>query len=181
MLHSPFTPLQDSVPPIGREQMYLTFNPFRPIKEGSSSMHGRYSIYVKEDNLTHPNEKNKISPRDWTDSIDDTLQMYVLGDTLSHSRAWKDVDYVYLPVNNNGQHWLAAKVDLLSRHITLYDSAPYTSNDLFQCNNVECLSVLFPYLLDVGGFYDDRPELKLEGTYLRPFTMSRMDKDKCPK
>ncbi|KAF3453146.1 hypothetical protein FNV43_RR03582 [Rhamnella rubrinervis] len=111
MLHSPFTPLQNLDPPIRREQMNLTFNPFKPIDEGKCvvfaefmddtskvdhDMHGRYSVYMKEDNLTHPKEKNKISPRDWIDSINDTLQMYVSGDTANHSRAWKDVDYLSL-------------------------------------------------------------------------------------
>ena len=83
-------------------------------------------------------------------------------------------------MNNGGQHWLAAKVDLLSWHITLYDSSRDAMQEWFQFNNAECLQVLFPYLLEVEGFYKDRPKLKSEATTLfQRFTISREEKEKC--
>ena len=57
-------------------------------------MHGRYHLYVKKDNYAEPDKKDALMPRDWTSSIDDTLQNYVDGLSLEHSRPWKDVDYV---------------------------------------------------------------------------------------
>ena len=85
-------------------------------------------------------------------------------------------------MNNEDKHWLAAKVDLLSRHITLFDSARGATQDWFQFNNAECLQVLFLYLLEAGGFYKDRPSLKSEATAtFQPFTISREEKDKCPQ
>ena len=57
-------------------------------------MHAWCHLYIKEDNYTHPAEKAEVLPRDWTTSIDDTLQNYVDGTSLEYSRPWKDVDYV---------------------------------------------------------------------------------------
>ena len=57
-------------------------------------MHSQYHSYVKEDNYTEPDKKDDLTPRDWTTSIDDTLQNYVDGLSPEHSRPWKDVDYV---------------------------------------------------------------------------------------
>ena len=82
-------------------------------------------------------------------------------------------------MNNEDKHWLAAKVDLLSRHITLFDSARDATQDWFQFNNAECLQMLFLYLLEAGGFYKDQRSLKSEVTAtFQPFTISREEKDK---
>ena len=56
-----------------------------------------------------------------------------------------------MPINVDKKHWLAAKIDIVKRHIDLYDSSRASTQDWYQFNNVECLSVLFPYLLEVGG------------------------------
>ena len=50
-----------------------------------SSMHARHHLHIKEDNYTHPAEKAEMPPRDWTTSIDDTLQNYVDGTSPEYS------------------------------------------------------------------------------------------------
>ncbi|KAF3442216.1 hypothetical protein FNV43_RR16132 [Rhamnella rubrinervis] len=59
---------------------------------------------------------------------------------------------VYIPVNNENKHWLATEVDLVRRHVTLYDSSCSVNDDWFQTCNAESLGILFPYLLAAGGF-----------------------------
>nr|XP_048318014.1 uncharacterized protein LOC125418495 [Ziziphus jujuba var. spinosa] len=56
-----------------------------------------------------------------TYSCDSTLRSYVRGKSPKLSVPWWRCDYVYIPVNNGGTHWLAACVDLKARHIDLYD------------------------------------------------------------
>ena len=76
---------------------------------------------------------------------------------------------------------MPTKVDLLSKHITLYDSARDAAHDWFHFNNVECLQVLFLYLLEFGGIYKDRLKLKTADTMtFQRFTINREEKDKCP-
>ncbi|KAF3452045.1 hypothetical protein FNV43_RR08141 [Rhamnella rubrinervis] len=78
----------------------------------------------------HPNERSPSPSCDWTlDMNDDTMTNYVKGISTLLSRSWRDVDRVYVPVNNENKHWLAAEVDLVRRHVTLYDSSCTASND----------------------------------------------------
>ena len=85
-------------------------------------------------------------------------------------------------MNNDGKHWVAAVVDIVMRHITIYDSSHKATQDWFQSNNAECLAVLFPYLLNVGGVYAERAELTNNGTpNLQKFTMSRVGPKAYPQ
>ncbi|KAF3451950.1 hypothetical protein FNV43_RR08046 [Rhamnella rubrinervis] len=65
--------------------------------------------------------------------------------TIMTSGAWLHSD-VYVLVNNENKHWLATEVDLVRRHVTLYDSSCTASNDWFQTCNAKSLGVLFPYI-----------------------------------
>ncbi|KAF3451532.1 hypothetical protein FNV43_RR07627 [Rhamnella rubrinervis] len=113
---------------------------------------------VMQKKYTHPSERLPSPSCDWTlDMNDDAMTNYVKGISPLLSRSWRDVDRVYVPVNNENKQWLAAEVDLVWRHVTLYDSSCTASNDSFQTCNAESLGVLFPYLLAAGGFYDERP------------------------
>ncbi|KAF3447347.1 hypothetical protein FNV43_RR12533 [Rhamnella rubrinervis] len=87
--------------------------------------------------------------------------------------------HVYIPVNNNGAHWLTAKVDIRSRHITLYDSAiKMTPKSWFQIKNARPLAVLFPYLLMVNEYYTHHPDQTLD---LTPFRMTREEDSSLPQ
>ena len=87
-----------------------------------------------------------------------------------------------MPINVDKKHWLAAKIDIVKRHIDLYDSSRASTQDWYQFNNIECLSVLFSYLLEVGGLYKERPDLTNNGTLvLDAFTISRVDAADCPQ
>ncbi|KAF3449707.1 hypothetical protein FNV43_RR10438 [Rhamnella rubrinervis] len=100
---------------------------------------------VMQKKYIHPSERLSIPSRDWTlDMNDDTMTNYVKGISPLLSRSWKDVDRVYALINNEDKYWLAAEVDLVRRHVTLYDSSCSVSNDWFQTYNVESLEVLFP-------------------------------------
>ena len=71
---------------------------------------------------------------------------------------------MYLPINVEDRHWIAAHVNIVTRHITLYYSSREATQDWFHFNNCECLTVLFPYLLKVGSFYNHRLELTYNRT-----------------
>ncbi|KAF3441470.1 hypothetical protein FNV43_RR15384 [Rhamnella rubrinervis] len=133
-------------------------------------MHGRYVKYLKKS----PNEEEDELTKDADEKKeirDSPFDMYALG-----------MLPVYVPVNNDNKHWLAAKVDIRSWHITLYDSDIAMSGDKFQCKNVKCLSVLFPYFLMVHGYYDHHSDLKSEGNYnLQPFSIKREDDPNLPQ
>ena len=87
-----------------------------------------------------------------------------------------------MPINVDKKHWLAAKIDIVKRHIDLYNSSRASTQDWYQFNNIECLSVLFPYLLKVCGVYKKRPDLTNNGTLvLDAFTISRVDAADCPQ
>ncbi|KAF3434583.1 hypothetical protein FNV43_RR21668 [Rhamnella rubrinervis] len=88
----------------------------------------------------HPSERPPIPSRDWTcDANDNTLTNYMKSISPLLSCSWKDVNRVYVPINNEDKHWLVAEVDLVRRHITLYDSSCTISNDWFQICNDESL------------------------------------------
>ncbi|KAF3437048.1 hypothetical protein FNV43_RR19801 [Rhamnella rubrinervis] len=137
---------------------------------------------VMQKKYTYPSERSPSPSRDWAlDMNDDTMTNYVKGILPLLSRSWRDVDRVYVPVNNENKYWMAAEVDLVRRHVTLYDSSCTTSNDWFQTCNAESLGVLYPYMLAAGGFYDERPELTFNGTpILDAGSMSRIDAALCP-
>ena len=89
---------------------------------------------------------------------------------------------VYMQVNNASQHWMAAKVDIRHRHITLFDPDNIMTQSWFQLKNARPLSVLFPYLLMANGYYDPHPELTQHDTpVLTPFTMSREEDGPFPQ
>ncbi|XP_060669821.1 uncharacterized protein LOC107434762 isoform X2 [Ziziphus jujuba] len=101
---------------------------------------------------------------------DSTLCSYVRGKSPKPSVPWRRCDYVYIPINNGGAHWLAACVDLKARHIDLYD--PNMGNKYVQnkeLNNAECLTYMLPYLLRDGGYYEKNPDVP---PTLEPFTMT---------
>ena len=89
---------------------------------------------------------------------------------------------VYIPINNAGVHWMATKVDIRHRHITLFDPDNGMTQSWFQLKNARPLAVLFPYLLMTYGYYNLHPELTLDGTpILTPFTMSREEEGSLPQ
>ena len=89
---------------------------------------------------------------------------------------------VYIPINNAGLNWMATKVDIRHRHITLFDPDNSMTQSWFQLKNVRPLVVLFPYLLMAHGYYNLHPELTLDGTpILTPFTMSREEEGSLPQ
>ncbi|KAF3433421.1 hypothetical protein FNV43_RR24523 [Rhamnella rubrinervis] len=64
---------------------------------------------------------------------DSPFDMYALGMLPIRSKSWLEVDNVYVPTNNRNKHW-----------------------------NVKCLSMLFPYILMVHGYYNLYSELKVQ-------------------
>ncbi|KAF3436837.1 hypothetical protein FNV43_RR19590 [Rhamnella rubrinervis] len=55
------------------------------------------------------------------------------------------------------------------------------TRDWFQCKNVKCLSVLFPYILMVHGYYNYYSDLRNERKYnLQPFFIKREDDSSDP-
>ncbi|XP_060675799.1 uncharacterized protein LOC132805059 [Ziziphus jujuba] len=98
-----------------------------------------------------------------TYSCDATLCNYVRGRSPKPSVSWRICDYVYIPVNNGGAHWLAACVDLKARHIDLYD--PNMGNKYVQnreLKNAECLTYMLPYLLRDGRYYGKNPVYEID-------------------
>ncbi|KAF3451316.1 hypothetical protein FNV43_RR07411 [Rhamnella rubrinervis] len=96
------------------------------------SLYYRFEAHapVMQTKYIHPSERPPIPSRGWTiDVNDDTMTNYVKGISPLLSHSWKDVDRVYIPINNEDKHWLAAEVDLVLRHVTLYDSSCSVSND----------------------------------------------------
>ncbi|KAF3454975.1 hypothetical protein FNV43_RR05423 [Rhamnella rubrinervis] len=146
-----------------------------------ASMHGRYVKYLKKSPNEEEDELTKDA--DWEKEMRDSpFDMYVLGMLHVGSKSWLEIDYVYVPVNNDNKHWLAAKVNIRRRHITLYNSDIAMTGDKFQCNNAKCLSILFPYFLMVHGYYDHHSDLKSEGNYnLQPFSIKREDDANLPQ
>ncbi|KAF3445799.1 hypothetical protein FNV43_RR10976 [Rhamnella rubrinervis] len=116
-----------------------------------SSIHARYTKYLKEQ--SEHREGDELSDTvDWEKEMKDSpFDMYALCTLPVGSKSWLEVNYVYVPVNNNNKHWLAAKVNIRNRAITLYDPNNPMSQDEFQCRNAKCLSILFSYLLMVHG------------------------------
>ncbi|KAF3433390.1 hypothetical protein FNV43_RR24492 [Rhamnella rubrinervis] len=151
-----------------------------------SSIHARYIKYLKKQSKHRvgDEEEDELSDTvDWEKEMKDSpFDMYALGTLPIGSKSWLDVDYVYVPVNNDNKHWLAAKVDIQNRTVTLYDPNNSMTQDSFQCKNAKCLSVLFPYLLMVHGYYDLYPELKVEGnSNLEPFDIKRESATNVPQ
>ncbi|XP_060671390.1 uncharacterized protein LOC125423244 [Ziziphus jujuba] len=112
-----------------------------------------------------------------TYSCDSTLRSYVPGKSPKLSVPWWRCDYMYIPVNNGGAHWLAACVDLKARHIDLYD--PNMGNKYVQnkeLDNAKCLKYMLPYLLRYGGYYEKNPEVL---PTLEPFTMTMIKDAPC--
>ena len=88
---------------------------------------------------------------------------------------------VYMPVNNASLHWMAMKVDIRHRHITLFDPDNSMTQSWFQLKNARPLAVLFPYLLMAYGYYDLQPELTQHSTPVQTlFTMSREEDGSFP-
>ncbi|KAF3432287.1 hypothetical protein FNV43_RR27026 [Rhamnella rubrinervis] len=72
----------------------------------------------------HPRDRLEVSSCDWTlDMNDDTVANYVKGVPLLLSHNWRDVDYVYVLVNNENKHRYAAEVDLVNQHVMIYDNS----------------------------------------------------------
>jgi Ulp1 family protease len=77
---------------------------------------------------------------------------------------------LFIPINLDEQHWIVACVDLLRRHISLYDS--YIANESTEkvLQRTECLPVILPRLMRIGG--------RSSGSYdLSPFTIERILED----
>ncbi|KAF3444969.1 hypothetical protein FNV43_RR14662 [Rhamnella rubrinervis] len=131
-----------------------------------SSIHARYTKYLKEQS-EHGEEDELSDTANWEKEMKDSpFDMYALGTLPVGSKYWLEVDYV----------------DIRNRAITLYDPNNAMSQDEFQCRNVKCLSILFPYLLMVHGYYDLYPELKVEGnSNLEPFDIKRESATNVPQ
>ncbi|KAF3441591.1 hypothetical protein FNV43_RR15505 [Rhamnella rubrinervis] len=136
---------------------------------------------VMQKKYIHLSERPLIPSRDWTlDMNNDTMTNYVKGISPLLSFSWKNVDRVYVPVNNEDKYWLPAKVDLVPTCHNRMTRAIVQVR--FQTCNAELLGVLFSYLLATSGFYDERPELAFNGTpILDAFSMSRIDTALCPQ
>ncbi|KAF3432425.1 hypothetical protein FNV43_RR27165 [Rhamnella rubrinervis] len=110
-----------------------------------ASMQGRYNKHVVRDPHVDEDMDQFEQNIDWASEMNDTpFSDYYAGKMPLGSSSWAHKDIVYIPVNNNGAHWLTAKVDIRSRHITLYDSAiKMTPKSWFQIKNARPLAVLF--------------------------------------
>ncbi|KAF3448095.1 hypothetical protein FNV43_RR08805 [Rhamnella rubrinervis] len=80
-----------------------------------SSIHARYIKNLKEQSkhrVGDEEEDELADTVDWEKEMKDSpFDMYALGTLPIGSKSWLDVDYVYVPVNNDNKHWLAAKRD----------------------------------------------------------------------
>ncbi|KAF3431827.1 hypothetical protein FNV43_RR26563 [Rhamnella rubrinervis] len=75
-----------------------------------ASMHGQYMKYLKKS----PNEEDDelTKDADWDKEMRDSpFNMYALGMLPIGSKSWLEIDYVYVPVNNDSKYWLAASGD----------------------------------------------------------------------
>ncbi|KAF3455294.1 hypothetical protein FNV43_RR05742 [Rhamnella rubrinervis] len=121
-----------------------------------ASMEGRYNKHAVRDPHVDEDIEQFEQNIDWASEMNDTPF-----------------------INNNGAHWLTAKVDIPSRHITLYDSAiKMTPKSWFQIKNARLLAVLFPYLLMVNEYYTHHPDQTLD---LTPFRMTREEDSSLPQ
>ncbi|KAF3452088.1 hypothetical protein FNV43_RR08184 [Rhamnella rubrinervis] len=127
-----------SRPSHGVDIMVLNKSSFHTLLISGAWLHSDESFYylfevhapVMQKKYIHLSERLPISSHDWTlDKNDDTVTNYVKGISPLLSHSWKDVDHVYVPVNNEDKHWLVVDVDLVRRHVTLYDSSCSASND----------------------------------------------------
>ncbi|KAF3443792.1 hypothetical protein FNV43_RR13482 [Rhamnella rubrinervis] len=140
----------------------------------------RYNKHVVRDPHVDEDMEQFEQNIDWASEMNDTpFSEYYTGKMQLGSSSWAHKDIVYIPVNNNGAHWLTAKVDIPSWHITLYDSAiKMTPKSWFQIKNASPLAVLFPYLLMVNEYYSHHPNQMLD---LTPFKMTREEDSSLPQ
>ena len=91
-------------------------------------------------------------------------------------------DYAGIYIGYNASlHWMATKVDIRYRHITLFDFDNNMTQSWFQLKNARPLDVLFSYLLMAYGYYDLHLELTQDDTpIMTSFTMSREEDDSFP-
>ena len=68
------------------------------------------------------------------------------GDAEGVKRAWAAVKYVFIPALVCDDHWVACKVDLAGRLISMYDSAPsgHSDREIDEtlkplCEHMECM------------------------------------------
>ena len=89
---------------------------------------------------------------------------------------------VYIAINNADLHWMATKVDIRHRHITLFDPNNGMTQSWFQLKNARPLAMLFPDLLMAYRYYNLHLELTQDGTpILTPFTMSHEEDGSFPQ
>ncbi|KAF3438943.1 hypothetical protein FNV43_RR17218 [Rhamnella rubrinervis] len=68
-----------------------------------ASMHGRYVKYLKKSPNEEEDELTKDA--DWDKEMRDSpFDMYALGMLPVGSKSWLEIDYVYVPVNNDSKH-----------------------------------------------------------------------------
>ncbi|KAF3452125.1 hypothetical protein FNV43_RR08222 [Rhamnella rubrinervis] len=68
-----------------------------------ASMHGRYVKYLKKSPNEEEDELTKDA--DWDKEMRDSpFDMYALGMLPVGSKSWLEIDYVYVPVNNESKH-----------------------------------------------------------------------------
>ena len=74
-----------------------------------------------------------------------------------------------LPLNIANTHWVCGRIDLVRRHVDLYDSnlGPNTNRNI-----LEPLFVMLPYVLQSADFFDARPDVE-KG--MHPFTHSYVE------
>ncbi|KAF3443744.1 hypothetical protein FNV43_RR13434 [Rhamnella rubrinervis] len=124
-----------------------------------ASMQGRYNKHVVRDPHVDEDMDQFEQNIDWASEMNDTpFSDYYAGKMPLGSSSWAHKDIV-------------TKVDIRSRHITLYDSAiKMTPKSWFQIKNARPLAVLFPYLLMVNEYYTHHPDQTLD---LTPFECRR--------
>ena len=70
-------------------------------------------------------------------------------------------------MNRSNVHWILGDIDLVSRHMTLYDCRK--RGDTIELDYFGRMLSMFPYLLRAAGFYRARPDIPFS---LQPFTIS---------
>ena len=89
--------------------------------------------------------------------------------------------YIYIKVllslNKGNNHWMLGDVDLVARHMTLYDSRKHgQTSQTYQVDYFAKLMPIIPYLLHATGFFKVQTDIPCS---LEPFTIS-LAKD-CPQ
>ncbi|KAF3455894.1 hypothetical protein FNV43_RR00536 [Rhamnella rubrinervis] len=162
-------------PALEQEPHHLIHVVWDPFKQVDKKKKAALSKFLKD-------RKSKLSTVDGFDKISKEVYNLFLA-----SGGW---------LNNNDPHvdedieqnidWASemnetpfTKVDIPSRHITLYDSAiKMTPTSWFQIKNARPLAVLFLYLLMVNEYYTHHPDQTLD---LTPFRMTREEDSSLPQ